>query len=279
MSSDARVSHWSECPVCRSDDRGVFVEREQFTFVRCICGLVYKSRDETPVAEQPRAAWNERYIKRRRHRVAKARRQILDLLNHVEPGPLFDIGCSLGYALQAAADLGLAAKGIDVNQDVLEVCRERGFDVEFGDVQGPYAFADGSFRLAILKHVLEHAAVPRAALRELRRVLEPGGGSFIAVPNLDYYKAMRSPETYHFFNPGRGGTQHYVYYTPAHLSRLLAEEGFRTVRVHPHLWQRRGSWGTHAANLVAMPFRAIGRPVRTLLRLRREFWLVAVRES
>ncbi len=214
MSSPTPVSRWSECPVCGSDEREPFVERAEFTFVRCSCDLVYKSRDQTPTSKRPHVLWNERYARRRRHRVAKSRRQILDLLNHVESGPLLDVGCSLGYSLQATTELGLEAKG---------------------------------------------------------------GGLFVAVPNLEFYLAVRSPETHHFF--AHGGTQHYVYYAARHMIRLLGKEGFRTVRVHPHLWQRRASLPWQVGNLLALPLRAIGGPLRTRLGPRRELWLVAVRRG
>jgi len=259
--------------VCGSTERSPFVERETFTFVRCSCDLVYKSRDQVPSSQQPPALWNERYTKRRRHRVAKSRRQILDLLNHVAPGPLLDVGCSLGYTMEAAKQLGLDAHGIDVNPDVLEMCRERGFDVEFGDVEGPYPFENDTFRMVIMKHVLEHTPDPRSAIREARRVLAPGGGLFVALPNLDFYRAARSPETHHFFNTG--GNQHFVYYATRHLSRLLEQEGLQLARVHPHLWQRHATPLEKLASAALLPLRAVVSATRTRLDLRPEFWLMA----
>ncbi len=269
---------WNECPICRSDRRTSLVEHDSLAFVRCRCGLVYKSRGESRFVEETEPTWHPRYDRRQKRRVTKARWQILDVLNHVEPGPLLDIGCSLGYALEAASELGLEAKGLDLNQSLLEPCRKRGFDVQVGDVAGPYPFPDATFNIVLLKHVFEHTPDPRAALREIRRVLKPGGGMFIAVPNADYFKARLRPSSYYFFQPDSGGRYHFVYYTPETLQRLVDDEGFRTVRVHPHLWHRRVGWRTHLTNLALCPYRALDGRVRGSLGLLKEFWLVAVRE-
>ena len=275
---DAETIRWDRCPICRSGDRSSLVEFEFLAFVRCQCGLVYKSRDKASSVGTTDATYHERYDRRQAHRVRKARRQILDVLNHVEPGPLLDVGCSLGYALQAAADLGLEAKGLDLNESLLEPTRERGFDVRVGDVTGPYPFADSAFNIVILKHVFEHTADPRAALSEVRRVLKPGGGVFIAVPNGDYIKARLMPKTHTFFQPETGGRYHFVYYTPKLLRRLLNDAGFRTVRLHPHLWHRRVDMRARLSNLVSWSRWAVEGHVSNALGLAREFWLVAVRE-
>jgi SAM-dependent methyltransferase len=43
-------------------------------------------------------------------------------------------------------------------------------------------FPDGAFEVVICNHVLEHVAADRSAMRELRRVLEPGGTAILQVP-------------------------------------------------------------------------------------------------
>ena len=43
-------------------------------------------------------------------------------------------------------------------------------------------FRDGSFDVIYCSHVLEHVASDRAAMRELRRVLAPGGWAILQVP-------------------------------------------------------------------------------------------------
>ncbi|HUQ51513.1 MAG TPA: class I SAM-dependent methyltransferase, partial [Gammaproteobacteria bacterium] len=190
-----------------------------------------------PASSHYDEAYFTRYERRRRRRIAKSRRQILDALDVAPPGRLLDVGCSLGYTLEAARTLGLDAAGVDLSAHAVAECLRRGFDARRGGLDD-LPFNDASFALAILKHVFEHTPSPRRTLTELRRVLVPGGAIFLAVPNLEYFKASRSPETSRFFR-GEGGEAHYVYYTPGTLSRLLEEEGFAVRSVHARLVHRR----------------------------------------
>jgi ubiquinone/menaquinone biosynthesis C-methylase UbiE len=96
---------------------------------------------------------------------------------------LIDCGCgpgSITVALAQAVAPGVAI-GIDFREDALAQGRRLAREREIANVafqaatvyQLPYA--DGSFDAAFACAVLQHLAAPLAALRELRRVLKPGG--------------------------------------------------------------------------------------------------------
>ncbi len=271
------------CLLCGSTDASVVCNFPEFTWVRCGCGLIYK-RDGAEFEVE----YNEDYFVDRKHirrlynsregrRVRKSRSQILDVLNHVAPGPLLDLGCSLGYTLQAASDLGLAATGVDISEHAVTFCRERGFRAELGTID-KLPFPDAAFQLVIVKHVLEHTAKPREALREIARVLKPGGGLFLAVPHGNYIKARINPTTSRHFRPEVHGTEHFVYYVPATLARLLREESFHPVATaHPQLVHRRAGAVRKAAEIAIAPLRFAAQWARSLGSLDKEFWVTAVR--
>jgi SAM-dependent methyltransferase len=216
------------------------------------------------------------YDRRRWRRIQKSTQQVRDLLEHASPGALLDIGCSVGYTLEAARRLGLDATGVDVSAFAVEACRARGFRAEIGALER-LPFPDASFALIVMKHVLEHVVDARAALAEVRRVLRPGGGVFIAVPHAGYRKATRDPQQSSFFRPDAAGRNHEVYYTPATLGRLLASCGFRVARTRPHLLHRRSGMGVTLLDLALLPARGGVEMLRDALALRKEFWCVAVR--
>jgi SAM-dependent methyltransferase len=273
------------CPLCGSSQAQPIAVFPELTWVRCDCGVIYK-RSEIPDVAAAHfyeggyfgdGGTGSRYARRTGRRIGKSRRQILDMLNYVEPGPLLDIGCSMGYTLAAARELGLTPAGVDVSRFAVKACREAGFRAETGALDA-LPFGDGEFALVTMKHVLEHTPDPRAALREVRRVLRPGGAVFIAVPHGGYHKARRHPQTYGYFPPNAAGREHFVYYTPATLSKLVGQEGFRVARLHPALLHRRDNLLRQACQVVIAPLRLAGRTALNALSLRKEFWLVAIRD-
>jgi SAM-dependent methyltransferase len=267
------------CPVCGDAGFAVHVQRPTVLWVRCTCGLIYKRwTAEVPRPAPPFDPRAAHYSGRWRRRVAKSRYQIRDVLNFVVPGPLLDIGCSLAYTLRAAIDLGMPARGIEYDAEVAAFCREIGYDVQAGTMTS-LPFAAGEFQVVTMKHVLEHTHDPGAAVREVRRVLRPGGGLFIAVPDARYGRSVRNPPASRFFEDGDPQTGHCIYYSPATLTRLLVDNGFRVVRVNPQLVHRTAPWPLRVAQVIAYPVHWLVEWLRDAARIRREFWLVAVKED
>jgi SAM-dependent methyltransferase len=273
------------CPLCGKQAAQPLATYPELTWVRCECGLIYK-RSEQPDPEAAQfyesgyfgaGEQGRRYTHRLRRRIQKSRNQILDALNHAKPGPLLDIGCSVGYTLTAARDLGLLPAGTDLSSYAIEACRAQGFRAEPGRLDA-LPFAAAEFGFVTMKHVLEHTPEPRTALREVRRVLRPGGALFIAIPHAGYGKSRRSPQSSRFYLPAAHGREHFVYYTPATLSRLLTEEGFRVVQVHPALLHRAASLPRRLGEALLAPLRALGQALLSAAQARKEFWLVAVRD-
>jgi SAM-dependent methyltransferase len=217
------------------------------------------------------------YSKRLRRRVAKSINQIRDVLNFVDKGPLLDIGCSFGYTICAGERLGLESRGLEYDTEVARHCRSMGYVADTGTMtEMPYK--SGEFQIVVMKHVLEHTHHPQMALSEVRRVMRVGGGLFIAVPDARYWKSVRNPYKYHFYNYSCPITGHCIYYTPDTLPRLLKDNGFRVVSVHPQLIHRTAPKLLIAAQTVALPLHWLLEKLRDVTHLRKEFWVVAVKE-
>ena len=109
------------------------------------------------------------------------KRQELDLLG-VGPGiRLLDAGCGRGEVLRAAAAAGAEVAGADYSRDAVDVARETlsgvsGADIRRADV-AELPWPDASFDRILFGDVIEHLDPEhgRRALRELHRVLRPGG--------------------------------------------------------------------------------------------------------
>lgn len=56
----------------------------------------------------------------------------------------------------------------------------------------PYPFPDGHFGQVVAEHVIEHLPDPMATMREIHRILRPGGWAVVAVPH--FSRALSHPE-------------------------------------------------------------------------------------
>jgi SAM-dependent methyltransferase len=80
----------------------------------------------------------------------------------------------------------------------------------------------GSFDAVTLWHSLEHLHQPIDVLRNIRRLLAPGGICVLAVPNAGSPQARRDGASWFGYDVPR----HLWHFTPATLTRLLDQTGF-----------------------------------------------------
>jgi SAM-dependent methyltransferase len=112
--------------------------------------------------------------------------------------------------------------------------------VRYLDLSRPFRFEDDTFEAVLATHVLEHLHpdVAERCLREVHRVLNPGGILRVAVPDLDAMIAEYDPNDPDAFlwgiYQGRGArakrsARHWWHYNETSLAAVLREVGFHDV--------------------------------------------------
>jgi len=171
---------------------------------------------------QPLEDWSYlRFENRFRGAEDEIRRHQADFLADFAPGSrVLDLGCGRGEFLELLGRGGFQAEGIDLNAEMIEVCRDKGLSVERGDLLDllaarPDASLDGIFSSQVIEH-LEPVALRR--LIELAYVkLRPNGRLVLETVNptsvfalvriyfLDFtHRTPVHPQTLHFLLEAAG---------------------------------------------------------------------------
>jgi SAM-dependent methyltransferase len=109
---------------------------------------------------------------------------------------ILDVGCGTGANLEMLARVGDAA-GVDISEDALAFCRERGLtDVRRGAAES-LPFDDDSFDLVTALDVVEHLDDDAAGLREMRRVLKRDGRALLFVPAFMWLWGVQDDVSHH----------------------------------------------------------------------------------
>ena len=166
----------------------------------------------------------------------------LDRLTLPAPCRILDVGCGSGRHLAAALNIDQAEiVGLDPNVEDLIQARQRldlhrrlgvwGRNVRCNLASGCLGrlpFPSNTFDLIICSEVLEHLADIPGAIRELARILTPGGQLIISVPR-------RWPETICWllseeYRNTPGG--HQRIFKAGHLCQMVCDQGFSHTHTH-----------------------------------------------
>lgn len=179
-----------------------FGRKEEYSVAKCnSCGLIYIN--PRPTTESISKLYEEDYtpednlqilpkLETKRWKISlkkfwhRINGQYIDEIMSKAEGKVLDVGCGNGYLLLPLKHKGCEVYGIETNPKSVNVCNELGLNVFCGILEDA-KFPDEFFDTVVMSQVLEHLSSPKASLREIFRILKPGGKVFIYCPNANSY--------------------------------------------------------------------------------------------
>lgn len=109
---------------------------------------------------------------------------------------ILDIGCGTGGNLETLSGFG-RAEGVDISSEALDFCRARGLNNVRQGAAETLPYESESFDLVTGLDVVEHLDDDVSGLREMRRVLRPGGRMLLFVPAFMFLWGVQDDVSHH----------------------------------------------------------------------------------
>jgi ubiquinone/menaquinone biosynthesis C-methylase UbiE len=152
----------------------------------------------------------------------------LGLLDAVPGEKVLDVGCGLGYFLLSLTEKEIECHGIDTSAESLAYVQEHITPHTKVGTCLDIPYEENTFDKAMFCEVIEHIADDTAALREICRVLKPGGRLVVSTPA---YEGWLTRTYLKRLGHHDGGEYHERDgYFAKDLEKALEENGFRIIK-------------------------------------------------
>jgi ubiquinone/menaquinone biosynthesis C-methylase UbiE len=155
----------------------------------------------------------------------------------VKPKPgerVLDVGSGRGHVVHALRSLGVEAEGIDLNPNASELAivpHVRTMSATSLD------YDDASFDAIVSFHAIEHIPEVESAIKEMGRVVRPGGKVLLVYPAEPVRGLFAIPTAVILYrNPFKARQVHVHKFSPVELEELLGAGGLSSVRSQLRLW-------------------------------------------
>lgn len=189
---------WIVCPLCSTKAEKKLYQEGDYCMVRCLrCGFIYQNprpaQQELLNAYQTYLPETEEEIEAWGRMMEPVFRRGADLIErHISQGRLLDVGSGYGFFLALMQSRGWEVMGLEVSPTGADYGRKRwGLSI----LPQPWEralFPEGEFDVVTAFYVIEHLPDPLAFLREVHRIVRPGGMILLRYPHTTPIKAILS---------------------------------------------------------------------------------------
>jgi SAM-dependent methyltransferase len=222
------------CPVCGAFNfEQLFIKRDE-TFVRCTsCTLMLIN--PPPDLSVTTATYDEDYSQTYIRKAPKKLKRCVGWVRRVQKkfvrkGKWLDVGCSAGFVVKAATDLGFDAYGVELEPAAVKWAGEvlNLANVRCGLLE-EQRYDAASFDVISLYDVIEHVPDLNRLLAELYRILAPGGIIEIRTPDVGHWRTPKKLSQWKEVKP----SEHLYYFNLRTIQKLFESHHFRIAYRRP----------------------------------------------
>jgi 2-polyprenyl-3-methyl-5-hydroxy-6-metoxy-1,4-benzoquinol methylase len=200
---------------------------QHYRIVQCKqCGLVYTNPRRRPgdILQDYETVIDERYLAEREARIETFRRNIRPLEAMVpdrDGHRLLDVGAHVGVFVRVAQESGWDAWGLEPSRWAVEKGRTEGLNMIQGTLRDAELDAE-TFDAITMWDVVEHLLDPLEDLREIARLLKPGGVLCVHTIDIDSPFARLMGRRWPWLVE-----MHNYFFSPKTLGAMVAEAGLQ----------------------------------------------------
>jgi len=226
MQEDRRL-----CPCCLSKDFQILGEKNGFKILICeSCRSLFTDRlPNNSVVENYDFYYGETNLQVPDF-VRKRLKEIIDEFSKYRlTNRLVDIGFDAGTLLEVASEAGWQCFGVEVNKLAVKQAETKGFDVFYGELHQAN-YESNYFDVITASEVIEHVFEPIKLLKEIHRILRPGGVFWATTPSAEGISFRLLGIDWTCISP----PEHLQIFSEKGMKVMLEDIGFTNIRIKKH---------------------------------------------
>ncbi len=140
-------------------------------------------------------------------------------------GRLLDVGCATGVFLDVCLQKGFHTYGVELSEKAIKQANKK--HNIFHGVLEDAKFEDSFFDVVTMFDIIEHVLDPAKTIKEINRILKPGGFVVFTTPNISSWHAKVMRKKWGLITP----LEHLSYFSPKTIRLILEKNGFSIVKI------------------------------------------------
>jgi len=221
-------------PVCLREDNTLVVHCQEchLEFVNPLPSVeaMQENYKKEMIGNESESGLHSNYILERQKRIksfSKLYNSRLSLIESFYPskGNLLDIGCGAGFFLNIAKERGWNCHGLEILPEYIKYAKENFAleNIHFESLDESLTYDENTFDVITLWDLIEHLRNPLKSLKQINRVMKPGGLLVIWTPNVKNAIVLKEKWI------GYKTLQHFYFFSKDSLNNMLRKAGFKIV--------------------------------------------------